>query len=88
MSKVRVYGEKDLQRELKAFIDLCLSLLDGYDDKEICNLTGLCLSTVKRYKRGEYTGCCHWNTIQRFSKASGLQLTWTENRFTMRLVSK
>lgn len=77
--------------ELKAFVNICLSILDEEcegDIKEICNRTGLCASTIYRLNNNIFTTAMQVRTVQKLGGACGLKLTLTEYEARVSVVNK
>lgn len=72
--------------ELKALVGICFILLEDKDDKEICNLTGLHLSTVKRYRNNNVSLHSEFGTIQSFGIAAGIKIEMNEYGYQVRLI--
>lgn len=80
--------QKQRLRDLSETVGLCLGLLGEreLDGKEICNLTGLSLSTINRLWRGNYTLAIRFGTVQALAAAAGLRVELTEYGCEVRLV--
>lgn len=86
--KVRGMTVKERVEEIQAFCQLCFSTMDEEDVKEICNTTGLCVSTIYRLQRGEVSLATHIGTIQAIGWAAGLKLELTETEARVMLMRK
>lgn len=85
MPRVKKYTDKERLEELQAFINICFCVLwDKYlDYKEVCNASGLSLSTIRRLHNGTYTTAIRFSTVQRLGAAAGLSLRLEENHISM-----
>lgn len=59
-------------------VKIIFTMLDD-DPKEICNATGLSLSTVRRWMAGEASMCGQVNTLDVLCRAAGLNLNELES---------
>lgn len=72
--------------ELQNFVALCFSMLEEFDDKELSNLTGLSLSTIRRLYLGRYTLAVQYRSIQAISAVAGIELVSSDpNKVDSRL---
>lgn len=74
-------------KELYAFIDLCFSCLEDISVKQVAVRTELCVSTIYRLQRKEFTLAVHFGTIQSLGSAAGLKLELTKTKARVRLVA-
>lgn len=66
---------KQRLRDLQGLVGICLSALsEKYDNKELCNRTGLSLSTLHRLWTGQFTLAVRFGTIQALAAAAGLKV--------------
>lgn len=84
---VRMTKKRRLQ-ELKAFVNICFSLIEEetQDFKEIANRTGLSVSTLYRLAVEDYTLAVRFGTVQAIGLAAGLSLRSTETGYAVALV--
>lgn len=74
-------------KDLHALVGICFGVLsEKNDDKEICNLTGLSISTIQRLWRGHYSLAVRFGTIQALAAAAGLRVELTEYGCEVRLI--
>lgn len=76
-------------QELQSFVKICFLKLkeeDVQDFKEVCNKSGLSLTTIYRLSGGDFTGCVRFNTIQSLGIAAGLQLHMDEYKAKVVLI--
>lgn len=66
------------EAELRAIIEMSFKFLEGSNAKQISDMTGLSLSTVKRYERGDITLDIHFRTLQALAAAGGLRIRMDE----------
>lgn len=79
--------KKERLKDLHSLVGICFGILcEEYCDKEICNMTGLSLSTIQRLWHGSYTIAVRFGTIQALAAAAGLQIHLTEYGCEVRLV--
>lgn len=63
-----------------------MALLQDNDYKEICNLTGLSITTVRRLYQGQYTLNVRYGTIQALAIAAGLEIVTNPYKISVRLI--
>lgn len=83
------FTKKARTAEIQAFVALCLGVFDndmGGDDKELVNLTGLCLSTIKRLRSGQATCMIRANTLMALGAAVDLKLDMTASGSVLRII--
>jgi len=73
-------------RELQSFVSLCFGMLTDYDNKEICNLSGLSLRTINRLHSLEFSLCIQFKTVQALGIAAGLEISLTPYSSEVRLL--
>lgn len=79
---------KQRLRDLAELVGLCMGILsETHDNKEICNLTGLSISTIQRLWYGHYTLAVRFGTIQALAAAAGLRVELTEYGCEVRIIS-
>lgn len=76
---------KEQTVEIRAFVNLCLSVLDAESVLDIADATGLSVSTVYRLIAGKVSPCIHIGTIQRLGNAAGFRLELTKTTARMRV---
>lgn len=74
--------------ELRILLGCALVLLEQkYGDwREVCNATGLCYSTLWRYRTGRYSTKCQVETAMKLLGAAGLALRSAEYGLAVRIV--
>lgn len=85
VQKVRT---KDRLNGLRIILDACFASFaeNQQDFKEISNLTGLCLQTIKRLQSDKLTTMIRYDTLDRMVRCSGLYLQHQHDGVVVRLV--
>lgn len=75
-------------RQFKQFVKLCLSVMvsDGLDIKEVSNVTGLSVSTIRRLASGDVSLKMQFRTIQNLAIGAGFVLTLEQSKLMLRVV--
>lgn len=75
-SKPRSKRRSDANRleNLLIFIQFCFHIIEETDMKEVCNMTGLSLTTIYRLAQGRATLATHYGTVLKLANAAGLWL--------------
>ena len=79
---VKRLTKKQRLSELQGLVELCFGMLveqTHSDSKEICNLTGLSMSTINRLSIGNFTLAVRYGTIQALAGAAGLHVELTSD---------
>lgn len=80
-------SEKKKLDELRTFIQLCFTMLEGKSLKEVSKATGLSLSTIYRLWYGQFSLDIRYRTVQAMGHAAGLELTWKGRKAKVRLIA-
>lgn len=85
--KERRLSKKERFNEIKAYVSLCFTVLtEDYNFEQIAEKTGLCLATVYRLWRGDYSLNMRVNTLQVLGYAAGLKLEMVGTNYTVTLL--
>ena len=76
--QIERYTRKRRFEDLKSCIRICIYTLyidNGMDDKEVCNATGLSLSTVYRLYNEQFSLSIRFGTVQALAAAAGYKIS-------------
>lgn len=77
MTRLQKKQEETRVDEIQGFVDFAISVLreeQGHCLREICNRTGLSMSTIIRLTSGKFSSAVRIGTVQKLGTAAGLSL--------------
>lgn len=86
---VEKYTKKRRLEDLRSCIKICMHVLyteKQMDDKEVCNATGLSLSTVYRVFNGQFSLAIRFSTVQAIAAAAGFKVELIKGTSTLAIV--